>query len=144
MNEQFEAAMKYANEAMNYIAKSSEKYSKEYNERHAYMMKNKLWNFSGMQMTDSVRAYRQWFYDMKQSNALPEGLAECYNFDFFKVDTLNIWGYEWYESLPKDRMQTSFSKVVYYVYSSNPDGSDKEQLYRFHVLMFHGDNAEFD
>ena len=35
MNEQFEAALNYANEALNYIAKGSEKYSKEYNERHA-------------------------------------------------------------------------------------------------------------
>jgi hypothetical protein len=36
--------------------------------------------------------------------------------------------------------------VVYYVYSTNPDGTDKEQLYRLHVLMFHklDENTPFD
>ncbi len=26
-----------------------------------------------------------------------------------------------------------YSKIIYYVYSTNPDGTDKEQLYRLHV-----------
>ena len=64
--------------------------------------------------------------------------------DFFKFEDKNIWGYEWFADLPKDRYSSSFTKVIYYVYSTNPDGSDKDQLYRLHVLMFHGANENFD
>ncbi len=53
-------------------------------------------------------------------------------------------GYEWYAELPKDRFSSSFTKVVYYVYSTLEDGSDDQQLYRLHVLMFHGEDASFD
>ena len=30
------------------------------------------------------------------------------------------------------------------MYSTNSDGSDHEQLYRLHVLMFHANNEKFD
>ncbi len=85
-------------------------------------------------------------YKAHKKNKLPCEYELChyYNFDFFKIDTLNIWGYEWYDELPKNRFSTSFTKVVYYVYSTNPDGSDKDQLYRLHLIMFHGTDMPFD
>jgi len=50
--------------------------------------------------------------------------------------------YGWYPELPENRFSSSFTKLVYYVYSTNSDGSDKDQLYRFHVLIFHKEPKE--
>ncbi|MVO08339.1 hypothetical protein GOQ30_04065 [Flavobacterium sp. TP390] len=83
-------------------------------------------------------------YAAKKTNLLSEGIDEYFNYDFFKWEDKNVWGYEWFHELPDNRYSSSFTKVVYYVYSTNPDGTDKDQLYRLHVLMFHGDNKNFD
>lgn len=71
-------------------------------------------------------------------------LCHYFNFDFFKVDNLNVWGYEWYDELPQNRFSQSFTKIVYYVYTTNSGGTEKDQLYRLHVLVFHGDNPNLD
>jgi hypothetical protein len=83
------------------------------------------------------KRYQDKLYAAYKDKKLPEGIEEYYNFEKFVFDDKNIWGYEWFEELPEDRFSSSFSKIVYYVYSRNSDGSDKDQLYRLHVLMFH-------
>ena len=103
-------------------------------------------NHTGLGQYDEAQKYRDLLYKAHKKGKLPcdEELCHYYNFDFFKVDTLNIWGYEWYDKLPKNRFSTSFTKVVYYIYSTHPDGSDKDQLYRLHLIMFHGTDMPFD
>jgi len=76
-------------------------------------------------------------YEFYKQGVLPKGINTSYNFEFFQFEGKNVWGYEWFEELPEDRMSKSFSKIVYYVYSTNTDGSDKDELYSLHVLMFH-------
>lgn len=104
----------------------------------------KYWNYKaiivayfGLNQAEKAMPYRDKLYAAYQAGSLPEGIDHFYNFEFFVSKGLNIWGYEWFEELPEDRFSSSFSKIVYYVYSQNPDGSDKDQLYRLHVLMFH-------
>lgn len=89
-----------------------------------------------------AKKYQNKLYKAYKNGELPEGIDKYYNFEFFKWDDKNVWGYEWYKTIPEDRLESSFSKIVYYIYSTNPDGSDKDQLYRLHVLMFHkADNS---
>lgn len=109
-----------------------------------YMYKNLVVANFEKENFEEVKKYKSLLYKAYKKGELPEGLAEYYNFDYFKFEDKNIWGYEWYADLPKDRFSSSFTKVVYYVYNTNPDGSDKDQLYRLHVLMFHGDGEKFD
>lgn len=122
------------------IAKKSENYelSKYFNYKNLVL--------SNFVLNDTINfnKYRNIMYDSYEKKILPKGLDEYYNFDFFKWEDKNIWGYEWFEKLPENRFTTSFTKIVYYVYSTKPDGTDDEQLYRIHVLMFHSDSASFD
>lgn len=57
-----------------------------------------------------------------------------FNFEFFRHNGNNVWGYEYYPSRGDPETGGSFSKVVYFVYSSNEDGTDKEQLFLLHLL----------
>lgn len=111
-----------------------------------FAIRNKIVCYSGLGNYAEAAKNRALLYKAYKKHKLPceSELCHYYNFDFFRMDTLNIWGYEWYDELPKNRFSTSFTKVVYYVYSSNPDGSDKDQLYRLHLIMFHGTDMPFD
>ena len=111
-----------------------------------FAISNKIVCYSGMGDFEKAAENRALLYKAYKKKKLPceYELCHCYNFDFFKIDTLNIWGYEWYDKLPKNRFSTSFTKVVYYIYSTNPDGSNKDQLYRLHLIMFHGTDMPFD
>ena len=139
MNEDFENSLEYGLEALSLIEKI-------YGEGTAdpFMIKNIIVSYSGLKRYDEAQEYRDWLYAAYDEKVLPEGIDEYFNFDYFKWEDKNIWGYEWFEKLPENRFSSSFSKVVYYVYSTNDDGSDKDQLYRLHVLMFHGTGQEFD
>ena len=111
-----------------------------------FAIRNKIVCYSGLGNYKKAAENRALLYKAYKKHKLPCEYELChyYNFDFFKMDTLNIWGYEWYDKLPKNRFSTSFTKVVYYVYSTHPDGSDKDQLYRLHLIMFHGTDMPFD
>lgn len=102
--------------------------------------------YSGLEDYDKAAENRAVLYKAYKKKKLPCEYELChyYNFDYFKMDTLNIWGYERYDKLPKNRFSTSFTKVVYLVYSTNPDGSNKDQLFRLHLIMFHGTDIPFD
>lgn len=142
--EKFEESLEYAKEALEGIEKGIEIFDEEFAKRKYFMIKNIIVANFGLGNFEEGKKWKEEMYKAKRKNQLPDGINEYFNFDFFKYEDKNIWGYEWYAELPKDRFSTSFTKVVYYVYSTNPDGSDKDQLYRLHVLMFHGNNKHFD
>lgn len=144
MSENFENSLNYGLEALSLIEKGKKRFDKEFADREAFMMKNILVSYSGLRKYEEAQKYRDWLYKAHKKRKLPDGIDEYFNFDFFKMGDKNIWGYEWFAELPKDRFSSSFTKVVYYVYSTNEDGSDKDQLYRLHVLMFHGSQQGFD
>jgi len=143
-NEDFQSSLKYGLEAVELIKKGKKRFDKEFAEREYFMIKNIIVSYFGLGDFEKGQEYKEMLYKAYKKKTLPEGMNEYFNFDFFRIDNKNIWGYEWFEKLPKDRFSSSFTKVVYYVYSTNPDGSDKEQLYRLHVLMFHGNMKNFD
>ena len=142
--ENFTESLEYAKEALNGIEKGIEIFDEEFAKRKFFMVKNIMVANFGLGNFEEGKKWKEKMYQAKEQNQLPEGIDQNFNFDFFKFEDKNIWGYEWYAELPKDRFSSSFTKVVYYVYSTNPDGSDKDQLYRLHVLMFHGNNENFD
>ncbi|MCE1165345.1 MAG: hypothetical protein LWX07_08095 [Bacteroidetes bacterium] len=146
MKEDFTNSLKYGLEAYNFIRANKYIYDKEYAEREQWMIKNIIVSYFGLNKLDEAEKYKAILYKGYKNNTLPTGIEQYFNFDFFKLDGKNVWGYEWFQELPEDRNSMSFTKVVYYVYSTNEDGSDKDQLYRFHVLMFHQDpiNPKFD
>lgn len=137
MKEDFTQSLQYGTEALELIRKYKDLMGDSFAEREAWMVKNIIVSYNGLSKTEEARKYKNLLYEGYRSNSLPKGISSYFNFDFFVLDNKNIWGYEWFEELPKDRFSKSFTKIVYYVYSRKADGTDDEQLYRLHVLMFH-------
>jgi len=135
--EKFEKSLKYAKEALDGIEKGIEIFDEDFAKRKYFMVKNIIVANFGLGNFEEGKKWKKILYKAKEQQQLPDGIDQHFNFDFFKFEDKNIWGYEWYAELPKDRFSSSFTKAVYYVYSTNSDGSDKDQLYRLHVLMFH-------
>ena len=140
----YEKSLAYGLAALDGIHKGRFMFGENFAKREYFMMKNIIVSHFGLGNFEEGKKWKEKMYAAQKENKLPEGLDQYFNFDFFKIGDKNVWGYEWYAALPKDRFSSSFTKVVYYVYSTNEDGSDKDQLYRLHVLMFHGDNPKFD
>lgn len=146
MTEQFEMSLAYGLEALKLIQERKCRLDEKFAAIEFWMHKNLIVSYFGLGQLDKADVHRDILYKAYKAKKLPEGIDGYFNYDFFKLQDKNIWGYEWYPGLSKDRFSQSFTKIVYYVYSTNPDGTDKDQLFRFHVLMFHQDskNAKFD
>ncbi len=144
MNEEFMRSLELANRGEALLNKNVDFFDQDFMKRLPFQIKNQVVAYSGLKEYDKAQLAREKMYQLHQLDSLPEGIDEFYNFDFFTFDTLNIWGYEWFADLPEDRFESSFTKVVYYVYSTDDSGQDKAQLYRLHVLMYHGMSDKFD
>ncbi|SHK28613.1 hypothetical protein [Chryseobacterium polytrichastri] len=146
MNQKFDKSLDYSLESLKLIQENKKYFDEKFAQREPWMIKNVILSYSGLNNLTKAKEYKSVLYKLYKENKLPEGIDEYFNFDFFKLGDKNIWGYEWYPELPENRSSSSFTKVVYYIYNTNSDGSDKDQLYRFHVLMYHQDpkNAKFD
>lgn len=144
LNEKFDKSLQYGLEAFDLIEKGTELFDKEFAKRKFFMIKNIIVSNFGSGNFEEGKKWKDKLYAYQKTNKLPKGLDEYFNFDYFTFENKNIWGYEWFAELPKDRFSSSFTKVVYYVYSTDENGEDKDQLYRLHVLMFHSANSNFD
>jgi hypothetical protein len=144
--EDYTNSLNYGLEALDIIQGNKQFFDEKFAEREQWMTKNIIVSYFGLEKFDEAKKYKDKLYQEYTNKTLPKGIDGYFNFDFFRLNEKNIWGYEWYPEIPEDRFSSSFTKVVYYVYSTNPDGTDKDQLFRFHVLMFHQDSkdAKFD
>ncbi len=142
--ENFDQSLAYGLEALKGIEKGKKIFDGEFAEREYFMLKNIMVSQYGLGNYKKGKKLKAKMYAAHKREELPKSLENYFNYDFFTFEDKNIWGYEWFAEMPKNRYGSSFTKVVYYVYSTNPDGSDKDQLYRLHVLMFHGDGKAFD
>ncbi|TAH20435.1 MAG: hypothetical protein EAZ08_06255 [Cytophagales bacterium] len=133
----FDKSLQFGLEALQLIENGKSYFDDKFALREYFMQKNVIISYFGLGQISNALKHKEILYKAYKEKKLPEGLDEYFNFTFFKWEDKNVWGYEWFEELPKDRFSKSFSKIVYYVYSTNKDGTDKDQLYRLHVLMFH-------
>jgi hypothetical protein len=133
MNENWKFSISYALEALGVIKKGKEYFEGEYAEREYWMYKNIIVAYFGLGYPEKAREYQDKLYLAYKMHKLPAGLDEYYNFEFFKWNGLHVWAYEWYPELADMKENDGYSKIVYYVYNTNPDGTDKDQLYRIHV-----------
>lgn len=145
-SERFDKSLQYGLEALKLIEKSKLYFDEKFAARELWMQKNIVVSYFGLGQIDNAIKHKDILYKAYKDKRLPDGLDKYFNFTFFKWEDKNVWGYEWYPELGDPETQGSFSKIVYYVYSTNPDGSDKDQLYRLHVLKFHkfDDSVKFD
>lgn len=142
LKEKYQTSLKYGLEALNIIQSNKDYFNQSFAEKEPWMVKNIIVSYFGLRQIDDAKKYKDILYQFYKDESLPKGIDSYFNFDFFKFNDKNVWGYEWFPELPDDRFSSSFTKVVYYVYSTNEDGTDDEQLYRFHVLMYHQENKD--
>lgn len=145
-SQDYQHSLQYSLATLKDIEENRELFDRNSPGREYWTIKDIIVSYNGLSKLNEAQKYKDRLYDANKNKKLPEGINDFFNFDFFKLGDKNIWGYEWFNELPENRFSSSFTKVVYYVYSTNEDGSDKEQLYRFHVLMFHQEakDAKFD
>lgn len=140
--EDYSNSLKYGLEALQTIQENKQYFDEKFAEKEPWMSKNIIVSYFGLGQVENAKKYKEKLYQGYKDKTLPKGIDGYFNYDFFKLKDKNIWGYEWYPELPDDRFSSSFTKVVYYVYSTNEDGTDKDQLFRFHVLMYHQDSKD--
>ncbi len=146
MQEDFNKGLEVNKELLDIISKHKESFNKNFSNLKYFIYRNQIVCYTGLGQYTKAQKYRQLLYNAQKKGKLPCEYELChyFNFDFFKVDTLNVWGYEWYDKLPKNRFSSSFTKIVYYIYNTDSNGNDNDQLYRLHVLMFHGNTPKYD
>ena len=139
--EQWEASHKYSKEMLDWLDRSAEEFSGDFLEqikvRQLWTCKNMVLACHGLGKFEKADEYRKKLYEAWDDKTLPEGLDRCFNFSFFRHGEKNVWGYEYYPGLDDEEAKGSFSKYVYFVYSTDDEGKDKDLLYRLHVLKFH-------
>ncbi len=144
--EKFDKATELGLEALEITQEIKAKFDAGTGARVFWMHKNLVVSYFGLGQLENAQKHKDTLYQAYKNKTLPEGLDHYFNFTFFTFEGKNIWGYEWYPELGDPETKGSFSKIVYYVYSRNADGTDKDQLYRLHVLKFHkfDDSIDFD
>jgi hypothetical protein len=145
LSENFQQSLDYGLEALKAFQVVKGEMSQEVLKKEYVIIKNVIISCFGVGDFENAKKWRALLYKAQKAGLLSGALAKTFNFDFFTVDDLNVYGYEWYAEYPKSAYDKSnFTKVIYYVYSRNPDGSDKEQLFRLHLLKFNGNVRNMD
>lgn len=141
----FHLSLDYGLEAIKAFKEMKGKMNTQLQEKEYIVVKNLVVSSFGLGDFDKGMEWKAILYKAQKNRILPRSIATNFNFDFFKVNDLNVYGYEWYGEYPQSPYDKSnFTKVIYYVYDTNPDGSDKEQLYRLHVEKFNGTARNMD
>lgn len=114
--------------------------------KNEYLMtKNLVVSYFGSGNIEQGLEWKEKLYRFHKAGLLPRGMQVYFNFDFFTVDDLNVYGYEWFDEYPTSPYDKSnFTKVVYYVYTQKRDGSDDQQLYRLALEKFNGTARNMD
>lgn len=140
--EKFDSSFYFGQQALQLIEKGALYFKATFVNRKYWMYKNLVISSFGLNKPVQAKRYQQLLYKAYKEKKLPEGMDQYYNFTYFKWKGKNVWGYEWYSEPGDPDAKGSYSKIIYYVYSTNADGTDKEQLYRLHVSKSHNnDNA---
>jgi hypothetical protein len=91
----------------------------------------------GLGQWDLARQYQDALYGAYQKSQLPQGIDRQYNFEKFVHNGMNVWGYESYGSPEEVGQGTSFAKHVYYVFSRDAEGNDKDPLFTLETVKVH-------
>lgn len=134
----YEESNEYLNKFLEYIENEKGYIRPLWNDDKRYfIIKTIVQNYIALNNYKEASKYQDILYKAYKEKKLPDAINEFYSFEMFKWEDKNVWGYEWFAELGSPESEGSFSKIVYYVYSTDIDGNDKEQLYRYHVLKVH-------
>ena len=136
-NNNFSKSLDLSKEFIELLNKDSTYFTaKQINSKY-WAYKNIIVDYFGLGQRDMAKPYQDKLYQGYKNKELPKGLDTHYCFEKFVYENKNVWGYEWYPQLGDKETEEVFSKHVYYIYSSDDEGNDKEQLYTLHTRKVH-------
>lgn len=137
-DEKYIQSIEYLKEFIEYLEKENENIRPFWNnEKRYFLIKTIIQNYFSLGEYAKAKEYQQILYEAYDKKQLPEGINEYYSFDMFKWKDKNVWGYEWFPKLGDPETEGSFSKIIYYIFNTDENGQDKDQLFRLHVLKVH-------
>ena len=135
--ENWNESLKYGLEFLKVIDKATGYFDDEYYNQKYWMYKNITLAYFGLSKHEEAKPYQEKLYRAYHEKQLPEGIDGYYNFEKFRFDSLNVWAYEWYPELGDKETEGSFSKHVYYIYSTDMNGNDTDQLFTLQTVKVH-------
>lgn len=130
----YQTSLKYSLEAVDLLKGNTSNFDGNASNKELLMNQNIIVAYTGLEKYADANSYKQVLYNRNRENTLPMALSGYFNSEYFKVGDKNVWVYEWYDDAFSERVSNNFSKVVYFVYSTDADGQNKESLYRLHLL----------
>lgn len=106
-------------------------------EKKYWAYKDIIVAYFGLGQREKAKPYQQKLYDAYKKKELPDGIDQYYNFEKSTYNNQNVWGYEWYAELGDKETEGSFSKHVYYIYSQDKEGKDKDLLFTLETVKVH-------
>lgn len=137
LSEKWDSSLFYGQEGLRIIQLWKPFFEIEFAEREFWMHKNLIVTYFGLNQIEKAQVHKELLYKAYKKKRLPKGIDICYNFSYFKWRDKNIWGYEFYPEIGDKEVEDRYTKIIYLIYSTKPDGSDDKQLYRFHVIKYH-------
>lgn len=132
-----EKSIELSEEFINLVDKYSKYIDSAVIEKKYFMYKNMIIGYFALKQGNKAQLYQKKLYRAYENKALPKGIDKSYNFEKITWDSLNVWGYEWYPQLGDSEAEGSFSKHIYYVYSTDDQGGDKNLLYTLETVKIH-------
>lgn len=129
---QWAAAHEYTKQSIEILDKSDQDFDgpflQQLNDRKCFAWKNMVVTCYGLNELEEAQRYKENLYQAYQQKKLPKGVDQYFNFEFLRIENLNVWGYEYFQAASKQE-QDEAPQYVYHIYSTNNDGTDNKPLY---------------
>ena len=102
-----------------------------------FMYKNIVVDYFGLGQKSKAKPFQDTLYQAYRNKQLPNGIDEFYCFEKFVFNNQNVWGYEAFAQLGDEKAKGSFSKHIYYIYSQDNEGNDKDELFTLQTVKVH-------
>lgn len=126
--EDWSESLKLAKEALGVIEKGKPYFDRRFKQREYWMTNNMIVSYFGLNKLEKAKQLQEKLHKAYAQYKLPKGIKEYYNFEYFKQDSLNVWGYEMY---PKP---DGSSKILYFIYNTHADGTDYNLQYSLELI----------
>ena len=128
---QWATAREYTKQSIEILEKSDQDFDgpflQQLNDRKCFAWKNMVVACYGINELEEAQRYKENLYQAHQQKELPQGLDQYFNFEFFRIEKLNVWGYEYFQ-IESKQDQEETPQYVYHIFSANDDGTDNKPL----------------
>ena len=130
-------SIEYSHQFIDLANKEGSYITPEVLDKKYFMYKNLIVGYFGLGQMAKAKPFQDTLYKAYKNKQLPDGIDHFYCFEMFVYNNQNVWGYEAFPQLGDKDAQGSFSKHIYYIYSRDNDGNDKDELFTLETVKVH-------